>query len=77
MSTLPEAKTGYGEGSLATQPEEETRANYPRTMRAAGLGGTVLLWFQIDERGKVLRTQVAESSGHEVLIEPPPTSATC
>lgn len=40
---------------------------YPTLLRDAGIGGTVLVWFFIDEEGKVLRTQVKESSGHKAL----------
>lgn len=41
--------------------------NYPPLLRDAGIGGTVLLWALIDERGTVLRTQVKEGSGHEAF----------
>jgi protein TonB len=42
---------------------------YPPLLRDAGIGGTVLLWFLIDETGKVVKTQVKESSGHAPLDE--------
>jgi protein TonB len=42
---------------------------YPPLLRDAGIGGTVLLWFLIDENGKVAKTQVKESSGHAPLDE--------
>jgi len=40
---------------------------YPPLLRDAGIGGTVLVWFFIDEEGRVQRTQVRESSGHKAL----------
>ena len=40
---------------------------YPPLLREAGLGGVVLVWFFIDEEGRVVRTQVHETSGHEPL----------
>jgi TonB family protein len=53
-----------------TNREEVTRAlerEYPALLRDAGIGGTVLVWFFIDEEGRLLRTQVHESSGHRAL----------
>jgi len=40
---------------------------YPPLLRDAGIGGTVLVWFLIDESGKVIGTQVNTSSGYEEL----------
>jgi len=40
---------------------------YPPMMKSAGVGGAVVLWLYIDERGQVQRTVVAESSGFEQL----------
>ncbi len=40
---------------------------YPPLLRDAGIGGTVQVWFFIDEQGRVQRTQVNESSGHKAL----------
>jgi periplasmic protein TonB len=40
---------------------------YPAHLRDAGIGGTVLVWFFIDEQGRVQRTQVHTSSGHTQL----------
>jgi protein TonB len=37
---------------------------YPPMLRDAGIGGTVSVWFFIDENGRVVRTQVNESSGY-------------
>jgi len=40
---------------------------YPPLMRDAGIGGTVNVWFFINEEGRVLRNQVQQSSGHKAL----------
>ncbi|MCY4648696.1 MAG: energy transducer TonB [Gammaproteobacteria bacterium] len=42
---------------------------YPAMLRDAGIGGTVLIHFFIDEEGTVQRTLVAEASGHVSLDE--------
>jgi protein TonB len=50
--------------------EEVQRAlqrEYPPLLRDAGIGGTVLVWFFIDEDGHVVRTLVQEGSGYEGL----------
>lgn len=43
--------------------------NYPPLLRDAGIGGRTLMWFFIDENGKVIRTQINESSGYPQLDE--------
>ena len=40
---------------------------YPPLLRDAGIGGTVEVWFQIDEEGMVRQTLVKVSSGHAAL----------
>jgi protein TonB len=40
---------------------------YPPLLRDAGIGGTVNVWFFIDEDGNVERVIVTESSGHKAL----------
>lgn len=40
---------------------------YPPLLRDAGIGGTVQVWFFIDEEGRVQRTEVNQSSGHKAL----------
>jgi periplasmic protein TonB len=40
---------------------------YPPLLRNAGIGGVVKMWFYIDTEGRVLRTQVFESSGYPNL----------
>ncbi|MFQ5679723.1 MAG: energy transducer TonB [Gemmatimonadota bacterium] len=45
----------------------QLQKQYPRNLRTAGVGGTVLLWIYVDERGKVQDARVAESSGYLAL----------
>jgi TonB family protein len=40
---------------------------YPPLLKEAGVGGTVNVWFFIDETGAVRKTLVNESSGHAAL----------
>jgi protein TonB len=40
---------------------------YPSLLRDAGIGGTVLVWFFIDETGVVRQTRIHTSSGHRSL----------
>ncbi|HLU26617.1 MAG TPA: energy transducer TonB [Longimicrobiales bacterium] len=42
---------------------------YPPLLRDAGIGGRVLVWFFIDETGKVVNTRLRESSGYPALDE--------
>jgi protein TonB len=42
---------------------------YPPLLRDAGIGGTVRLWFFIDESGRVVKTTLKVSSGHAALDE--------
>ncbi len=52
--------------------EEVQRAmvdNYPTLLRRAGIGGTVRVFFFIDENGSVRDYRVQESSGHPQLDE--------
>lgn len=53
-----------------TNGDEVRRAlerEYPPLLRDAGIGGTVQVWFFIDENGIVQNRQVNESSGHTAL----------
>lgn len=53
-----------------SNPDRYLRAlerQYPPMLRDAGIGGTVVLWVHIDERGAVLETQIFESSSHPEL----------
>ena len=49
--------------------EEALTREYPPLLRDAGIGGTVEVWFQIDEEGAVRQTLVKTSSGHAALDE--------
>jgi len=40
---------------------------YPPLLRDAGIGGTVVVWFFIDENGVVRKFQIKQSSGHKAL----------
>lgn len=42
---------------------------YPPLLRDAGVGGTAILWFLIDERGAVQKKQIFRASGHSSLDE--------
>jgi TonB family protein len=42
-------------------------AHYPTVLRERRIGGTVQLWVRIDENGKVVRSQIKESSGNDAL----------
>jgi periplasmic protein TonB len=56
---------------LRNQPEVQRALvrNYPPLLRDAGIGGTPVVWFFIDENGRVLRTQLSKSSGYPALDE--------
>lgn len=41
--------------------------HYPPLLRDAGIGGQPIVWFFIDENGRVQRTQLNKSSGHDAL----------
>jgi TonB family protein len=41
--------------------------HYPPLLRDAGIGGTVNMWFFIDENGRVQRTQLNKSSGYDAF----------
>ena len=40
---------------------------YPSLLRDSGIGGTVVLWVQVDEQGNVLQARVHESSSRDAL----------
>jgi TonB family protein len=42
---------------------------YPPLLRDAGIGGTVTMWFFLDETGKVVKTLLKKGSGHQSLDE--------
>ena len=43
--------------------------NYPTMMRDAGIGGTTVMWFLLDETGKTIKFQVQKPSGYPQLDE--------
>lgn len=43
--------------------EQAMISHYPPLLRDAGIGGTTVLWFFIDENGRVAGTQLVRSSG--------------
>lgn len=49
------------------QVREALLREYPPMLRDAGIGGTVVVWFFIDENGKVLKAQINKSSGYPML----------
>lgn len=49
--------------------ERALQRHYPPLLRDAGIGATVNVTFWIDETGKVVRYQVAQSSGYEAFDE--------
>jgi protein TonB len=64
--------TPYTVGPEITNRSDVQRAlerEYPPLLRDAGIGGTVKVWFFIDENGRVQDTRVSESSGHTQLDE--------
>lgn len=42
---------------------------YPRPLKIAKVGGTVLLWLHIDEDGRVIETRIGKTSGYSLLDE--------
>lgn len=55
-----------------TNPEEFQRAlmrAYPRSLRDAGVGGTVTLEVYVDEQGRALEGRVSDGSGYDSLDE--------
>ncbi|MDE2795633.1 MAG: TonB family protein [Gemmatimonadota bacterium] len=47
--------------------ERALESEYPPLLRDAGIGGTVKVWFFINEAGELVKTQVHTSSGHQAL----------
>ena len=43
--------------------------NYPPLLRDAGIGGTTIMWFFIDESGTVVNTRLFKTSGYDALDE--------
>ncbi len=60
MTVRPEVKN-------RREVEQALEREYPALLRDAGIGGSTLVWFFIDEDGKVQDLQVRKSSGHASL----------
>jgi TonB family protein len=54
---------------LSNQAEtrDALQRHYPPLLRDAGIGGTSVLWFLIDEEGAVVERSIAKASGYEAL----------
>lgn len=52
-----------------SEVQRALQREYPPLLRDAGIGGTVQVWFFIDEDGRVQDTRVNQSSGHTALDE--------
>lgn len=68
----PGAFTPFTVAPAITNRAEVARTlerEYPSILRDAGIGGTVMVLFHIDETGRVVETRLAESSGHAGLDE--------
>jgi protein TonB len=50
-----------------TDVQRALTREYPTVLRDSGIGGTVTVWFFIDENGRVLDTRVDTSSGYQQL----------
>lgn len=50
-----------------SEVQRALQREYPPLLRDAGIGGTVQVWFFIDETGRVQDTRVNQSSGHTAL----------
>ncbi len=51
----------------AAEVQRALEREYPPLLRDAGIGGTTVVWFFIDEQGVVQNQQVQASSGHQAL----------
>jgi TonB family protein len=49
------------------ETSQALQSAYPPLLRDAGIGGTVKVWFFIDEAGNVAKLQIKEGSGHAAL----------
>ncbi|HEY8483002.1 MAG TPA: energy transducer TonB [Longimicrobiales bacterium] len=52
-----------------SEVEQALKRYYPPLLRDAGIGGTVMVLFWIDENGRVVKHQVGKSSGYPNLDE--------
>jgi periplasmic protein TonB len=51
----------------APQVERALQRSYPPVLREAGVGGTVVVHFMIDEDGSVVRRELGQGSGYPAL----------
>lgn len=51
----------------AAEVRRALEREYPPLLRDAGIGGTTIVWFFIDEQGVVQNQQVQATSGHQAL----------
>ncbi|HET9985752.1 MAG TPA: energy transducer TonB [Longimicrobiales bacterium] len=73
--TVEDVETAPVFTPFTVRPELKNRAEvaralerfYPPLLRDAGVGGTAVVWFLIDEDGRVVKTQLKASSGHDTL----------
>ncbi len=62
--------TPFTEAPRLTNADEAVQAlqrEYPPLLRDAGVGGTVIVWFRVNETGGVGDARVARGSGHQGL----------
>jgi protein TonB len=50
-----------------TQVRRALLREYPRALQRQGVEGAVIVWFWIDEKGKVQKYEIRGSSGHQAL----------
>ncbi|MGH7483639.1 MAG: TonB family protein [Longimicrobiales bacterium] len=50
-----------------TEVMDALQEAYPRLLRDAGIGGRAMVWFLIDETGRVEDVRIKEPTGHEAL----------
>ncbi len=62
MTVTPEIKN-------RSEVEAALMREYPTSLRDAGIGGEVFVWFFISEEGLVLDRRVSQTSGHVLLDE--------
>ncbi len=62
MTVRPNLKNG-------TEVQQALMRYYPPLLRDAGIGGTVNMWFFIDENGRVQKTQINKTSGYDAFDE--------
>lgn len=53
----------------AKQVQQALIESYPPLLRSSGIGGSSMVWFFIDESGRVAKTQLSKSSGFPALDE--------